>query len=62
MVLSLSSLEAFVPSTNRRISQSTNLQMVSGNKANFGIFSPAVVAVKFALGEAKFNKVLCLRM
>lgn len=37
--------------------QSTKLKMVSGNKANFGIFSPAVVVAKFVLGEAKLNKV-----
>jgi hypothetical protein len=37
--------------------QSTQLKMVSGNKANFGLFSPAVVVAKFVLGEAKLNKV-----
>lgn len=37
--------------------QSTQLKMVSGNKANFGIFSPAVVVAKVVLGEAKLNKV-----
>ena len=42
---------------NTRKLQSTQLTMVSGNKANFGLFSPAVVAAKFVLGEAKLNKV-----
>lgn len=31
--------------------------MMGGNKAAFGLFSPAVVVAKFALGDAKFNKV-----
>jgi hypothetical protein len=29
-----------------------------GNNAQFGIFSPAVYAAKFVLGEAKLNKVM----
>ena len=46
------------PSTyNNRKLHGSQLSMVSGNKANFGIFSPAVVAAKFVLGEAKLNKV-----
>ena len=46
------------PSTfTTRKMQTSQLNMVSGNKANFGIFSPAVVAAKFILGEAKLNKV-----
>jgi len=57
MTLSLSSLEAFQrPLISSRRLQTSNLQMVSGNKAIFGVFSPAVVIVKFALGDAKFNK------
>jgi hypothetical protein len=28
-----------------------------GNNAKFGIFSPAVYAARFVLGEAKLNKV-----
>lgn len=31
--------------------------LMGGNKAKFGIFSPAVVAAKFVLGDAKLNKV-----
>jgi K+-transporting ATPase A subunit len=34
----------------------TKLQM-SGKMSKFGIFSPAVYAAKFVLGEAKLNKV-----
>jgi hypothetical protein len=30
---------------------------MGGNKATFGIFSPAVYAAKYILGEAKLNKV-----
>ena len=30
---------------------------MGGNKAKFGIFSPAVYAAKYVLGEAKLNKV-----
>jgi fucose permease len=51
----IASTQAFQPSHSRI--QSTKLQMVSGNKATFGIFAPAVVAAKFILGEAKLNKV-----
>ena len=54
----------FVPTTIRpqlglrtNIARSTSLQM-SGNKAKFGIFSPAVYIAKFTLGEAKLNKVI----
>jgi hypothetical protein len=58
--LLITSTEAFQrprSHTAPRSLQSTSLKMVSGNKANFGIFSPAVVAAKFILGEAKLNKV-----
>ena len=58
--LLITSTEAFqrpLSHTAPRSLQSTSLKMVSGNKANFGIFSPAVVAAKFILGEAKLNKV-----
>jgi hypothetical protein len=58
--LLIKSTEAFqrpLSHTAPRSLQSTSLKMVSGNKANFGIFSPAVVAAKFILGEAKLNKV-----
>jgi hypothetical protein len=30
---------------------------MGGKQASFGIFSPVVLAVKFAMGEPKFNKV-----
>ena len=53
----LTSTEAFVSRSTPRSYQSTQLQMVAGNKANFGIFSPAVYFAKSALGEAKLNKV-----
>ena len=39
--------------TNRK----SHLQLKMGNNAAFGIFSPAVYAAKFVLGEAKLNKV-----
>lgn len=39
-----------------RTGRSLKLHM-GGNKAKFGIFSPAVVAAKFVIGEAKLNKV-----
>lgn len=58
--LLIASTEAFqrpLSYTAPRSLLSTNLKMVSGNKANFGLFSPAVVAAKFVLGEAKLNKV-----
>lgn len=58
--LLIASTEAFqrpLSYTAPRSLQSTHLMMVSGNKANFGLFSPAVVAAKFVLGEAKLNKV-----
>ena len=58
--LLITSTEAFqrpISHTAPRSLQSTSLKMVSGNKANFGLFSPAVVAAKFILGEAKLNKV-----
>lgn len=46
------------PSTGRVQSRGVNLVM--GNNAKFGIFSPAVYAAKFVLGDAKLNKVgLC---
>ena len=32
-------------------------QVKMGNNAKFGIFSPAVYAARFVLGEAKLNKV-----
>eukprot|EP01031_Cornospumella_fuschlensis_P029003 gene29003-35008_t len=41
------------PSSSSRGSMKLTM---GGNKAAFGFFSPAVVAAKFALGEAKFNK------
>ena len=31
--------------------------LTMGSKAKFGIFSPAVYAAKYILGEAKLNKV-----
>lgn len=49
--------EAFQRPTTFNTRKQTQLTMVSGNKANFGIFSPAVVVAKFVLGEAKLNKV-----
>jgi hypothetical protein len=39
-----------------RASRSTELYM-GGKMSKFGIFSPAVYAAKFILGEAKLNKV-----
>ena len=58
-MMSIATTEGFqIPSTyNNRKLHGSQLSMVSGNKANFGIFSPAVVAAKFVLGEAKLNKV-----
>lgn len=58
-IMLIATTEAFQrPSTySARKLQATQLTMVSGNKANFGLFSPAVVAAKFVLGEAKLNKV-----
>ena len=31
--------------------------MMGGKKAKFGVFSPAVYIAKFALGQAKLNKI-----
>lgn len=44
---------------NNGIKSFTRLQMAStgGKQSKFGIFSPAVYFLKFALGEAKLNKV-----
>ena len=33
------------------------MQMMGGKKAKFGVFSPAVYIAKFALGQAKLNKI-----
>ena len=59
--LLIASMEAFqrpaLSSSAPRSLRASALTMVSGNKANFGLFSPAVVAAKFVLGEAKLNKV-----
>jgi len=38
-------------------SNSNNLQMMGGKMSKFGIFSPAVYAAKFALGEKKLNSI-----
>lgn len=52
------SFESF-PSTKLRPQRGGKLVM--GNNAKFGIFSPAVYAAKWVLGDAKLNKVLCSR-
>ncbi len=42
-----------------KVARSMDLHM-GGKQAKFGIFSPAVYAAKFVLGEAKLNKVSIL--
>lgn len=52
--------QSFAPlktSTSAALHRSRTSLNMSGNKAKFGIFSPAVYAAKFVLGEAKLNKV-----
>lgn len=49
------SLSGSFPSTLRV--QARGVKLVMGNNAKFGIFSPVVYAAKFALGDAKLNKV-----
>jgi hypothetical protein len=41
----------------QRQQKKSTLKMMSGKMSKFGIFSPAVYAAKFVLGEAKLNKV-----
>jgi hypothetical protein len=51
-------VEAFAPVKSIQRRQSSTSLHMGGNKAKFGIFSPAVYIAKFALGEAKLNKVI----
>jgi len=51
---------AFSPSPSLAMRQTKRMEVSMGNNAQFGIFSPAVIAAKFVLGEAKLNKVVFL--
>ena len=56
----LAGVTAFSPSASMAPLRSNNQrggQLTMGNNAAFGIFSPAVYAAKFVLGEQKLNKV-----
>ena len=52
-------LTAFAPSASNSMPRQAyhRNQLTMGNNAAFGIFSPAVYAAKFVLGDAKLNKV-----
>jgi len=63
IVLIFSSSSSFSISGSSNIispvrSRSRGGQLSMGNNAKFGIFSPAVIAAKYVIGEAKLNKVL----
>lgn len=49
-----SNVVVHIPEQTKR---SSNIEMMGGKKAKFGIFSPAVYGAKFALGEKKLNSI-----
>jgi len=56
----LAGVTAFSPSASMaplRSNYQRGGQLTMGNNAAFGIFSPAVYAAKFVLGEQKLNKI-----
>ena len=57
ILFSLGSSFTIVSTRGNVVSPRSTLSM-GGNKAKFGIFSPAVIAAKYILGDAKLNKVI----
>jgi hypothetical protein len=58
LILLLSSASTAFHLSGNKLATFNPRAITMGNNAKFGIFSPAVYAAKFVLGEAKLNKVL----